>query len=78
MYNAHMNLLACWTIKTTEKGISVSYKNFVKNIDFDCGVCASSTPDELLWEFVLSEGDPGDFVVWNDSPPFQVLARVAV
>lgn len=74
MYNTHMNLLARWTVKETSKGISVVYENLERGITFDCGICRKDTLPELLLEFIMSEGDPGDLVYWGNQPPFQVLA----
>ena len=68
-----MNLLARWTVKNTNKGISVVYENLERGIVFDCGVCRTDTLPDVLLEFIMAEGDPGDFVYWNDAPPFQVL-----
>jgi hypothetical protein len=77
MYNADMNFTARWTIKETDTGISVVYENLVRGITFDCGICRKDTLPELLWEFIVSEGDPGDVVYWGDTPPFQVSMRAA-
>lgn len=74
MYNIHMNLLARWTVKETDAGLSVTYENLERGIVFDCGVCRKDTLPELILEFILAEGDPGDFVFWGNRPPFQVLA----
>jgi hypothetical protein len=74
MYNTHMNLLARWTVKETNKGISVVYENLERGITFDCGICRKDTLPELLLEFIMSEGDPGDLVYWGNQPPFQVMA----
>jgi hypothetical protein len=37
-------------------------------------IVSKDTLPELLLEFIMSEGDPGDVVFWGDNPPFQVMA----
>jgi hypothetical protein len=57
-----MDLGAKWVISNQKQGISVRYENHEHGIDFDCGVTARATPLELILEFILGEGDPGDLV----------------
>jgi len=54
------------------------YENLERGIKFDCGVTPKGTLADLILEFIMSEGDPGDLVYWNNAQPFQVLHQEAV
>jgi hypothetical protein len=51
---------AMWVVTTVESGFDVRYVNLVDDIVFECGICSPDIP--LLWEFMVEEGHPGDFV----------------
>lgn len=59
------SLGARWTIVESETGKTVVYENLETGVVFNCGVCKPETPILSILEFILSEGDPGDFVYLN-------------
>lgn len=70
-------LRARWLLTDEAGGISVLYENLVSGIQFYCGIVRKDTPLDHLIEFIVAEGDPGDYVFRNGLPLFQVSAQEA-
>lgn len=62
---AMKSLGARWSITDTKDGKIVVYENLEAGIRFECGVCRRDTPVDMILEFILGEGDPGDLVFLN-------------
>lgn len=60
-----MNLGARWTITDVKDGRMVVYENLEHGKRFDCGIERGDTPLDMILEFIISEGDPGDLVFLN-------------
>jgi len=71
-----MKTKACWQVKATEQGISITYQNLVDNKSFDCGTAASDVPFHAILSFISTEGDPGDLVVYNGVPWYSLQKEV--
>lgn len=56
---------ARWTVTETASGRLVVYENLERGLTFNCGVEPLSTPFDLIVEFIIQEGDPGDLVFLN-------------
>lgn len=67
---------AKWNITDTRDGRLVVYENLVDHHRFDCGVERRDTPFDMILEFIISEGDPGDLVFLNGKFYTQIYKEV--